>query len=201
VAGMERTFVGVGYARDRAGPPLEAVGVPVPRPEADKVLIRVAASSLTRWRTSWPTSTSWNMRRRRFPCASSRLSRQPCPSLRRQVPPSRCRPLCSPAVSTSGTCGLGSGSNESIRLLGSAECSPPCPRPAFMGFFHLPAPIACAATSASRAPTRSRSLLLPFDLPRCPGAPYRRTQLGKEEPYGAPDRRSAVAIDPSRARP
>ncbi|SDL38513.1 quinone oxidoreductase family protein [Nonomuraea jiangxiensis] len=40
------TFVGVGYTRDRAGLPLEAVRVPVPRPAADQVLIRVAASSL-----------------------------------------------------------------------------------------------------------------------------------------------------------
>ena len=40
------TFVGVGYTRDRAGLPLEAVRVPVPKPAADQVLIRVAASSL-----------------------------------------------------------------------------------------------------------------------------------------------------------
>ncbi len=40
------TFLGVGYTRDRAGLPLEAVRVPVPRPVADQVLIRVAASSL-----------------------------------------------------------------------------------------------------------------------------------------------------------
>jgi len=40
------TFVGVGYTRDRAGLPLEAVRVPVPRPAPDQVLIRVAASSL-----------------------------------------------------------------------------------------------------------------------------------------------------------
>ena len=40
------TFLGVGYTRDRAGLPLEAVRVPVPRPAADQVLIRVAASSL-----------------------------------------------------------------------------------------------------------------------------------------------------------
>lgn len=40
------TFTGVGYARDRAGLPLEAVEVPVPEPAADQVLIRVAASSL-----------------------------------------------------------------------------------------------------------------------------------------------------------
>src|SRR5262249_20310889 len=38
--------LGVGYTRDRAGLPLEAVRVPVPQPAADQVLIRVAASSL-----------------------------------------------------------------------------------------------------------------------------------------------------------
>lgn len=43
---IPETFVGVGYTRDRAGLPLEAVRVPVPRPAADQVLIRVAASSL-----------------------------------------------------------------------------------------------------------------------------------------------------------
>ncbi len=43
---IRETFLGVGYTRDRAGPPLEAVRVPVPRPAADQVLIRVAASSL-----------------------------------------------------------------------------------------------------------------------------------------------------------
>jgi NADPH:quinone reductase-like Zn-dependent oxidoreductase len=40
------TFLGVGYTRDRAGLPLEAVRVPVPQPAAGEVLIRVAASSL-----------------------------------------------------------------------------------------------------------------------------------------------------------
>ena len=40
------TFLGVGYTKDRAGLPLESVRVPVPRPRADQVLIRVAASSL-----------------------------------------------------------------------------------------------------------------------------------------------------------
>ncbi len=40
------SFLGVGYTRDRAGLPLGAVRVPVPRPTADQVLIRVAASSL-----------------------------------------------------------------------------------------------------------------------------------------------------------
>jgi NADPH:quinone reductase-like Zn-dependent oxidoreductase len=40
------TFLGVGYTRDRAGLPLEAVRVPVAQPAADHVLIRVAASSL-----------------------------------------------------------------------------------------------------------------------------------------------------------
>jgi hypothetical protein len=45
-AKISETFVGVGYTRDRAGLPLEAVSVPVPRPGADQVLIRVAASSL-----------------------------------------------------------------------------------------------------------------------------------------------------------
>jgi NADPH:quinone reductase-like Zn-dependent oxidoreductase len=43
---IPETFVGVGYTKDRAGLPLEAVRVPVRRPEADEVLIRVAASSL-----------------------------------------------------------------------------------------------------------------------------------------------------------
>ncbi|GAB2842099.1 hypothetical protein GCM10027176_52510 [Actinoallomurus bryophytorum] len=39
-------FVGVGYTRDRAGLPLEAVRIPVPQPTANQVLIRVASSSL-----------------------------------------------------------------------------------------------------------------------------------------------------------
>jgi hypothetical protein len=43
---IPETFLGVGYTKDRAGLPLEAVRVPVPRPRADQVLIRVAASSL-----------------------------------------------------------------------------------------------------------------------------------------------------------
>jgi NADPH:quinone reductase-like Zn-dependent oxidoreductase len=43
---IPETFLGVGYTRDRAGLPLEAVRVPVPQPTADEVLIRVAASSL-----------------------------------------------------------------------------------------------------------------------------------------------------------
>src|SRR6201999_3170908 len=43
---IPETFLGVGYTRDRAGLPLEAVRVPVARPGADHVLIRVAASSL-----------------------------------------------------------------------------------------------------------------------------------------------------------
>jgi NADPH:quinone reductase-like Zn-dependent oxidoreductase len=43
---IPETFVGVGYTRDRAGLPLEAVRVPVPRPGPDQVLIRVVASSL-----------------------------------------------------------------------------------------------------------------------------------------------------------
>src|SRR5258708_6141598 len=43
---IPETFLGVGYTRDRAGLPLEAVRVPVPEPAADQVLIRVAASSL-----------------------------------------------------------------------------------------------------------------------------------------------------------
>jgi NADPH:quinone reductase-like Zn-dependent oxidoreductase len=43
---IPETFPGVGYTRDRAGLPLEAVRVPVPQPAADQVLIRVAASSL-----------------------------------------------------------------------------------------------------------------------------------------------------------
>jgi NADPH:quinone reductase-like Zn-dependent oxidoreductase len=43
---IPKTFLSVGYTKDRAGLPLEAVRVPVPRPGADQVLIRVAASSL-----------------------------------------------------------------------------------------------------------------------------------------------------------
>jgi NADPH:quinone reductase-like Zn-dependent oxidoreductase len=43
---IPETFLGVGYTKDRAGLPLEAVRMPVPRPGADQVLIRVAASSL-----------------------------------------------------------------------------------------------------------------------------------------------------------
>lgn len=43
---IPETFLGVGYTKDRAGFPLEAVRVPVPRPGTDQVLIRVAASSL-----------------------------------------------------------------------------------------------------------------------------------------------------------
>jgi NADPH:quinone reductase-like Zn-dependent oxidoreductase len=43
---IPETFLGVGYTRDRAGLPLEAVRVPVAQPAADQVLIRVAASSL-----------------------------------------------------------------------------------------------------------------------------------------------------------
>jgi NADPH:quinone reductase-like Zn-dependent oxidoreductase len=43
---IPETFVGVGYTRDRAGLPLEAIRVPVAQPAADQVLIRVAASSL-----------------------------------------------------------------------------------------------------------------------------------------------------------
>jgi NADPH:quinone reductase-like Zn-dependent oxidoreductase len=43
---VPETFLGIGYTKDRGGLPLEAVRVPVPRPAADQVLIRVAASSL-----------------------------------------------------------------------------------------------------------------------------------------------------------
>src|ERR1700730_9392530 len=43
---IPETFLGVGYTRDWAGLPLEALRVPVPQPAADEVLIRVAASSL-----------------------------------------------------------------------------------------------------------------------------------------------------------
>jgi NADPH:quinone reductase-like Zn-dependent oxidoreductase len=43
---IPETFLGVGYTKDRVGLPLEAVRVPVRQPEADQVLIRVAASSL-----------------------------------------------------------------------------------------------------------------------------------------------------------
>jgi hypothetical protein len=38
---IPETFLGVGYTRDRAGLPLEAVRVPVPQPAANQVLIRV----------------------------------------------------------------------------------------------------------------------------------------------------------------
>src|SRR6201986_1625102 len=44
---IPETFLGIGYTRDRAGLPLGAVRVPVQRPAADQVLIRVSASSLT----------------------------------------------------------------------------------------------------------------------------------------------------------
>lgn len=43
---IPETFLGVGYTRDRAGLPLEAVRVPVRQPADDQVLIRIAASSL-----------------------------------------------------------------------------------------------------------------------------------------------------------
>src|SRR6201988_581012 len=43
---IPETFLGVGYTKDRAGLPLEAVRVRVPQPARDQVLIRVAASSL-----------------------------------------------------------------------------------------------------------------------------------------------------------
>ena len=43
---IPETFLGVGYTKNRAGLPLEAVRVLVPRPEADQVLILVAASTL-----------------------------------------------------------------------------------------------------------------------------------------------------------
>lgn len=33
---IPKTFLGVGYTKDRAGLPLEAVRVPVPQPGADK---------------------------------------------------------------------------------------------------------------------------------------------------------------------
>jgi NADPH:quinone reductase-like Zn-dependent oxidoreductase len=46
ILAVPKTFLGVGYTKNRAGLPLEAVRVPVPRPGADQVLIRVAASSL-----------------------------------------------------------------------------------------------------------------------------------------------------------
>jgi NADPH:quinone reductase-like Zn-dependent oxidoreductase len=43
---IPEAFLGVGYTRDRAGLPLEAVRVRVAQPAAEQVLIRVAASSL-----------------------------------------------------------------------------------------------------------------------------------------------------------
>src|ERR1700748_777274 len=43
---IPETFLGVGYTRDRAGLPLEAIRIPVAQPAAVQVLIRVAASSL-----------------------------------------------------------------------------------------------------------------------------------------------------------
>jgi len=43
---IPETFPGVGYTRDRAGLPLEGVRVPVRRPAAGELLIRVATSSL-----------------------------------------------------------------------------------------------------------------------------------------------------------
>jgi hypothetical protein len=33
---IPETFLGVGYTKDRAGPPLEAVRVPVPQPGATR---------------------------------------------------------------------------------------------------------------------------------------------------------------------
>jgi NADPH:quinone reductase-like Zn-dependent oxidoreductase len=43
---IPETFLGIGYTKHRRGLPLEPVRVPVSRPAADQVLIRVAASSL-----------------------------------------------------------------------------------------------------------------------------------------------------------
>jgi NADPH:quinone reductase-like Zn-dependent oxidoreductase len=43
---IPETFLGVGYTKDRAGLPLEAVRMPVPQLGADQALIRVVASSL-----------------------------------------------------------------------------------------------------------------------------------------------------------
>src|ERR1700742_3565759 len=40
------TFLGVGYTRDRAGLPLEAVRVPVQRAAADQGFVRVGGASL-----------------------------------------------------------------------------------------------------------------------------------------------------------
>jgi NADPH:quinone reductase-like Zn-dependent oxidoreductase len=45
-AHIPENFLGIGYNRHRAGLPLEAVRVPVPKPADDQVLVRVAASSL-----------------------------------------------------------------------------------------------------------------------------------------------------------
>jgi NADPH:quinone reductase-like Zn-dependent oxidoreductase len=59
---IPETFLGVGYTRDRAGLPLEAVRVPVPRPAADQVLIRVAASSLNPLEYKLAASISWDGR-------------------------------------------------------------------------------------------------------------------------------------------
>jgi hypothetical protein len=39
---IPETFVGVGYTRDRAGLPLEAVRVRIPQPAADQVLMELA---------------------------------------------------------------------------------------------------------------------------------------------------------------
>src|ERR1700722_8549556 len=66
---IPETFLGVGYTRERAGLPLEAVRRPVPRPAADEVLIRVAASSLNpleyKLANAPPPSWSRSFRRRR----------------------------------------------------------------------------------------------------------------------------------------
>ena len=43
---IPETFLGVGYTKDEAGFPLEAVRVSVPQTGTDQVLIRVAASLL-----------------------------------------------------------------------------------------------------------------------------------------------------------
>lgn len=84
------TFLGVGYTRIRAGLPLEAVRVPVPRPAADEVLIRVAASSLNsleyklaelNFMGRTPPRRSWSRpfrRRRRGPRRSRHDYRRCC---------------------------------------------------------------------------------------------------------------------------
>jgi hypothetical protein len=57
---IPETFLGVGYARDRAGLPLEPVRVPVPQPAVGQFSSASPPRRSTHWSTSWPTSISWD---------------------------------------------------------------------------------------------------------------------------------------------